>query len=112
MLLTREMLADHMKTYAATFHLNILNSSTVEESSFSQSKGVWSVKVATPYGVKTVVAKHLVQATGIGCQKPYVPSISGKDLYGGISMHSTEYKNPKQLIDQGAKVTHPLFVVL
>lgn len=107
LLLNRQMLADHMKNYATTFNLNILNSSTVEASSFNRSKGTWSVRIQTPYGVKTVTAKHLVQCTGIGCQKPFTPKIPGKELYKGISIHSAEYKNPKQLIDQGVKVRSP-----
>lgn len=110
LILTREMLANHMKNYVATFNLTILNSSTVEASSFTQSKGTWRAKIATPYGVKSVVAKHLVQATGIACQNPYVPNISGKESYSGICIHSTGYKNPKQLIDEGAKVRSPLSI--
>lgn len=107
------MLADHMENYAATFNLNILNSSTVEASSFDQPRGIWSVRIRTPYGVKTVVAKHLVQSTGIGCQKPYIPNIPGKESYRGISIHSEKYKNPKQLIDQGAKVRSlPSWIIL
>lgn len=97
-----------MKNYVATFNLSILNSSTVEASSFSLSKGTWRAKVRTPYGVKTVFAKHLVQCAGIGSQNPLVPSIPGKESYKGVNIHSVEYKNPKQLSDHGAKVRdHP-----
>ncbi|ROW04748.1 hypothetical protein VMCG_04719 [Cytospora schulzeri] len=103
LILTRPMLADHMKNYVATFNLNILNSSTVEASAFNQSKGVWNMRIRTPYGVKTVIAKHLVQSTGIGCQKPNIPKLPGGELYKGISIHSAEYKNPKQFTGNGAK---------
>ncbi|KAK7734030.1 hypothetical protein SLS53_008025 [Cytospora paraplurivora] len=98
-----EMLAAHMKNYAETFKLNIINSSTVEASSLSQSTGVWNIRIHTPDGPKTITAKHLVQCTGITGQRPFVPKIPGKELYKGTSVHSAEYKNPKQLIDQCAK---------
>lgn len=106
-ILTREDLADHMKTYAATFHLNMLNSSVVEGSSFDKSKGIWTIKVHTPWGSKVVKAKHLVQATGVGGSKPYIPSIPGAESYKGLNLHSVEYKNSrKTLSDKGAKVSH------
>lgn len=107
-ILERDMLADHMKNYAATFKLNIMNSSTVEASSLDQSKGVWNIKIHTPHGPKTVTAKHLVQCTGISGHRPFVPKIPGKESYKGTSIHSAEYKNPKQLSDLGAKVRIPL----
>ncbi|ROW11857.1 hypothetical protein VPNG_04914 [Cytospora leucostoma] len=102
-ILDREMLADHMKNYADTFKLNIINSSTVEASSLNQSKGVWDIKIHTPHGSKTVKARHLVQCTGTTGQRPFIPNIPGKESYKGTSVHSAEYKNPKQLIDLGAK---------
>lgn len=107
MILTREMLADHMKNYAARFNLDIFNSSVTEATSFNQSKGTWAVRIHTPHGVKTVMAKHLVQSTGLSGQRPFFPKIPGEDLYKGTSIHSGEYKNPKQLSTQGAKVRSP-----
>lgn len=103
-ILTRDDLADHMKNYAAAFHLNILNSSSVEGSSFNAASGTWTVLVRTPSGNKVVKAKHLVQSTGIGGAKPYIPELPGAGSYKGINIHSAEYKNPKTLSDKGAKV--------
>lgn len=96
------MLIEHMKRYAEAFNLNLLNSSTVEASCFNESKGTWHFKVQTPWGQKTVVAKHLVQATGSVASTPYLPSIPGQ--YDGVSIHSAEYKNPKVLSQEGVKV--------
>lgn len=93
-----------MKNYAATFDLNILQSSFVEGTSFNESTGIWDVKIHTPQGRKNLKAKHLVQATGIGGSKPYTPDIPGEDLYKGINIHSEKYKNPKTLSDKGVKV--------
>ncbi|KUI59726.1 putative indole-3-pyruvate monooxygenase YUCCA11 [Cytospora mali] len=103
LILTKDMLADHMKNYAAAFNLNILNSSTVEASSFSQSKCIWNARIRTPHGIKTVVARNLVQSTGIGSQKAFIPDIPGKESFKGINIHSAIYKNPEQLSLQGAK---------
>lgn len=57
-----------------------------------------------PGGQRTAVSKHLVLATGIGSQKPNMPQIADRDLYQGISVHSAQYQNAKQLVEKGAKV--------
>lgn len=105
MILTRDHLTEHMKRYASNFNLNILHSSWVECSSFNKVTKTWNVKIRTPSGTKTVKAKHLVQATGIGGAEPYIPEIPGADVYKGINIHSVEYKNPKILSEKGAKVS-------
>lgn len=97
-----------MKKYAAAFHLNILNSSTVEGSSFNKTTGTWTFKVRTPLGTKIVKSKHFVQCTGVGGQAPYIPSIPGESEYQGINIHSERYKNPQTLSDKGAKVNLPV----
>lgn len=103
-ILTREHLAEHMKRYAAHFNLNILHSSAAEGSSFNKITQTWTVRIRTPTGPKTVTAKHLVQATGLGGNEPYVPEIPGAELYKGVNIHSVGYKNPRTLSDKGAKV--------
>lgn len=105
-ILTRQHLADHMKRYASAFNLNILHCSTMEASSFNSITKTWNIKLSTPSGPKTVKAKHLVQATGIGGAEPYIPEIPGAQAYKGVNIHSVEYKNPKTLTDKGAKVSH------
>ncbi|KAJ4397786.1 hypothetical protein N0V93_002023 [Gnomoniopsis smithogilvyi] len=102
-ILTRDDLASHMKKYAATFNLSILHSSTVEGSSFNTATRTWTIKVHTPSGTKVVRSKHLVQCTGIGGSKPFVPNLPGAEDYKGVNIHSAWYKNPKTLTDQGAK---------
>lgn len=99
-----------MKTYAATFHLNILNASTVEGSSFNTTTRTWTVKVRTPAGIKVIKAKHLVMSTGIGGSKPYLPDLPGVEGYKGVNIHSERYKNPQTLTDKGAKVRYYSFV--
>lgn len=93
-----------MKKYATTFNLNILHSSSVEGSSFNTATHTWTVKVRTPTGSKVVRAKHLVQSTGVGGSKPFVPNLPGAEDYKGVNIHSERYKNPQTLTDQGAKV--------
>ncbi|KAJ6084548.1 hypothetical protein N7486_011348 [Penicillium sp. IBT 16267x] len=101
MVLTRPMLVKQMKRYAEALKINLLNSSTVEASSFNESTDTWLFKIRTPWGQKMVTSKHVVQATGIGCTKPFIPIIP--DNHSGISMHSSQYRNPWELKKLGVK---------
>lgn len=62
--------------------------------------GRWTINVDTPTGKHTIVAHHLVQATGIGSQKPYVPTVLDEG-YTGVNIHSSQYHNPAALKAQG-----------
>ncbi|POS69877.1 hypothetical protein DHEL01_v211728, partial [Diaporthe helianthi] len=104
LILTRDMLSAHMREFASKFKLNILHSSWLVGSSFNKTKGVWNVKLHTPSGIKTLRAPQLVQATGVGCDQPYMPKLPGKELYKGVAnFHSKYYQNPRGLLDKGAK---------
>lgn len=83
----------------------MINSVKILSTKFDGASKQWTVNISTPVGDQTVVSKHLVQATGIGSQKPFVPAIASKDLFSGVSIHSTRYKNAKELAEQGAKVS-------
>lgn len=105
LILEREHLANHMKRYASAFNLNTLWSTTVEATSFNKITKVWTVKLRTPFGPKTVKARHLVQASGLAGAEAYVPEIPGKEKYKGVNLHSAHYKNPQVLKDKGVKVS-------
>ncbi|KAL1840235.1 hypothetical protein VTJ49DRAFT_666 [Mycothermus thermophilus] len=102
-LLSRDDLAEQVRRYVETFHLNVISSATVRSTTYDPSAQRWTVQVQTPGGQQTVVSKHLVQATGYGSQKPYVPAIADRKAYQGISVHSSEFKNAEELKARGVK---------
>lgn len=99
-LLTKDDLAEQLKRFVTAFHLNVINSAEVIKTTQTQDKR-WHVVLQTPTGTRTIIAKHIVQATGIGSQKPYLPPMTDKQLYRGIDLHSAQYRNVKELKDQG-----------
>ncbi|CAG7559491.1 unnamed protein product [Fusarium equiseti] len=101
--LSKDELADHLRNYVESFHLNVITSVKIVSTVYDKSTKRWNVKTNTLTVNLTVTAKHLVQATGIVSQKPYVPTIPDKNLFRGISIHSSEYKNGQTLVDQGVK---------
>lgn len=62
--------------------------------------GRWTIVVDTSLGKRTVVAQQLVQATGIGSQKPYVPTVPDEG-YKGVNIHSSQYQNAAALKAKG-----------
>ncbi|KAI1348412.1 hypothetical protein F5Y01DRAFT_292573 [Xylaria sp. FL0043] len=103
--LTKYDIAEHLIQYAEDFHLNVLLSARVQSTVFDPSEKKWTVKLklADEPSVKTIICKHLVQATGFGSGKPYVPSIPGNEHYRGIVLHSSQYGNAQTLARKGVK---------
>ncbi|KAK8078268.1 FAD/NAD(P)-binding domain-containing protein [Apiospora saccharicola] len=102
-MLTRDELAAHVRRYVETFNLNIITAAKVTHTQYNTKTKRWTVMIQTPDHHTTVISKHLVQATGFGSQKPYMPPMQSPDLYKGVSIHSAGYKNAKELVDKGAK---------
>jgi cation diffusion facilitator CzcD-associated flavoprotein CzcO len=104
--LTKYDVAKHLQEYATKFHLNTILAATIQSSVYSSSEKKWTVKFKTADGnaTRTIISKHLVQATGLGCGKPYLPPMQDEQRYKGLSIHSTRYRNAQILADQGIKV--------
>lgn len=104
--LTKDEVADHLREYAARFNLNVILSSEIQSSFFGVPEKKWMINLSCPDDSrsKTIVSKHLVQATGLGSGKPYLPPAEGGDLYKGLNIHSTQYRNGQAMVEQGVKV--------
>ncbi|KAF9778515.1 hypothetical protein IL306_003967 [Fusarium sp. DS 682] len=103
--LSKDDLADHLAQYVASFNLNVITSAKIKSTIYDKSNAKWTIRLETPAGTVTITAKHLVQATGVSSQKPFVPSIADKQLYTGVNIHSSAFKNGQTLIDQDVKVS-------
>lgn len=103
-LLTKDDLAKHLQTYADTFNLNIITSAKILSTAFDASSANWIAHLSSPSGNQKVVSKHLVQATGIGSQKPNMPNMKNEQLFEGIKIHSSDFKSGKMLAKDGVKV--------
>jgi hypothetical protein len=104
-LLTKNDLAEHVRQYVAAFNLNVINSAEVLSTQYNTADKQWTVKFQTPTAEKTIVSKQLVQATGIGSQKAFVPPMKDEKLYKGVSLHSSQYKSASELKARGIKVS-------
>ncbi|KAB8231633.1 uncharacterized protein BDW43DRAFT_320665 [Aspergillus alliaceus] len=102
-LLARNELALQVRRYVETFNLNVVSSAQIRSTRYNLSSKNWEVEFDTLTGQLTANSKHLVLATGIGSQKPYLPTMVDSHLYQGISIHSAQYQNANQLAEKGAQ---------
>ncbi|EKJ72956.1 hypothetical protein FPSE_06852 [Fusarium pseudograminearum CS3096] len=102
-LLSKDELADHLRRFVSRFNLNIITSAKIQSTTYNKPSKKWKINVETPTKIITVTAKHVVQATGIGSQKPHVPIIANAHDYKGIAIHSSDYRNGQLLANQGVK---------
>ncbi|KAF4341574.1 K+ transport flavoprotein [Fusarium beomiforme] len=101
--LSKDDLADHLARYVDSFNLNIITSVKIQSTVYDKSKQEWTILLQVPTGAVTVTAKHLVQATGVSSQKPYIPFVADKQMYTGVNIHSSGYKNGQTMVEQGVK---------
>ncbi|KAK0120504.1 hypothetical protein ONS96_010712 [Cadophora gregata f. sp. sojae] len=99
-LLSKDELAEQVRSYVKAFNLNFITLAEIIET-IQLPDERWSVRFKTPAGIYTINTHHLVQATGIGSQRPNMPIIKDAHIYPGIKIHSKQYKNANQLRDQG-----------
>lgn len=107
-LLSKDELADHLRQFVSCFDLNVITSAKIQSTTYNKLTNQWKIKVETPTKIITVIAKHVVQATGIGSQKPHVPILANAHDYKGIAIHSSDYRNGQRLVNQGVKVSRDL----
>ncbi|KAB5531374.1 hypothetical protein GE09DRAFT_973608 [Coniochaeta sp. 2T2.1] len=98
--LSKDELAEQVRRYVDTFNLNVVTSAEITQTTQLPDKR-WRIEFSTPTETHTVVAKHLVQATGIASQKPYIPPMTDEELYKGVQTHSAQFKSGTQLKNQG-----------
>lgn len=88
-------LAKAYKDYVNRYKINVRLSTTVESVDWVDHSGSWIIHAlqhGKPYELK---ARHIVFATGAGGQQPKFPTISNKDAFLGMSIHSKTYKSSK-----------------
>ena len=84
---SRAQMVAYLESYAARF--DIRPAFNTEVSSIGRSGGHWRAES----GQGSIVAPVMVVATGMACA-PYRPSWPGLDIYRGLVVHSSDYRNP------------------
>ncbi|KAH8205558.1 hypothetical protein TruAng_000264 [Truncatella angustata] len=97
----KDKLAGYFKAYAEMLELNVWTKTTVDSTSWDESKHKWTVQLSRrmPNGSvesRTLHPKHVVQATGHS-GKANKPDFPGWDSFkGDVICHSSEFKGAGQ----------------
>jgi putative flavoprotein involved in K+ transport len=86
----RDSVIDYLQDYARHHELRIRLSTNVE--SIRRADSVWSLDS----GTGPVPAHHVIVATGFN-REPVVPAWEGADGFTGLMMHSSDYRNAREL---------------
>ncbi|TDZ15099.1 putative indole-3-pyruvate monooxygenase YUCCA10 [Colletotrichum orbiculare MAFF 240422] len=103
--LTRDELATQLGIFAEAFDLDrrILHAAHVTSTKYDKEGGKWVATVAEENRERVITSRCVVLATGAGFSGANVPDIPGRELFKGISIHSTQFKNAEELVQTGAK---------
>ncbi|RYP80163.1 hypothetical protein DL770_006358 [Monosporascus sp. CRB-9-2] len=97
----KDKLAEFLKSYAQMLELNVWNNTTLESSSWNDSKKEWTVVLKRRHRdgrEETCVMhpKHIVQSTGHSGKKNY-PQFKGMENFmGDVLCHSSEFNGAKK----------------
>ncbi|RYP07603.1 hypothetical protein DL765_009104 [Monosporascus sp. GIB2] len=97
----KDKLAEFLKSYAQMLELNVWNNTTLESSSWNDSKKEWTVVLKRRHRdgreeTRTMHPKHIVQSTGHSGKKNY-PQFKGMENFkGDVLCHSSEFNGAKK----------------
>jgi cation diffusion facilitator CzcD-associated flavoprotein CzcO len=92
---SRAQVVDYLESYAARFDIRPAFGTAI--TSLRQERGRWRADTASG----DIIAPVVVVATGIA-SAPYRPSWPGSEAYQGVTIHSSDYRNPSPY--QGKRV--------
>ncbi|KAI1078182.1 FAD/NAD(P)-binding domain-containing protein [Whalleya microplaca] len=97
----KDKLADFLKSYAEILELNVWNNTTLESSTWDESKKQWTVVLKRKnkdgsVETRTLHPKHIVQSTGHSGKKNH-PQFKGMETFkGDVLCHSSEFRGAKK----------------
>ncbi|RYO80174.1 hypothetical protein DL764_009929 [Monosporascus ibericus] len=97
----KDKLAEFLKSYAQMLELNVWNNTTVQSSSWNDSKKEWTVVLKRRHKdgreeTRTMHPKHIVQSTGHSGKKNY-PQFKGMENFkGDVLCHSSDFNGAKK----------------
>jgi putative flavoprotein involved in K+ transport len=87
----KDKLADWFESYVAAMELNVWTGAELLDSVYSDSDGVWTVRVREHEGNERLLKpRHVVLATGT-LNEPNAPDFPGREEFDGTVLHSSQF---------------------
>ena len=101
----KDMLAGWMEAYAEFLELNVWTSTEVQSGKFDDVAKEWMISLKRGDGsTREMRCKHLVMATGVSGGAPKRPRLPGLEDFGGVVLHSRQFKTGLDWIGKHAIV--------
>ena len=91
--LSKDDLATGYEEWVNHFKIKVWGSTVLEKGTWLSDEDAWELQI-TRDGVPTSIkARHIVMATGAGCQHPVTPKLKDIDRFKGTTLHSASYRS-------------------
>ncbi|KAF5636969.1 dimethylaniline monooxygenase (n-oxide forming) [Fusarium tjaetaba] len=89
--LGKDELAKGHKKWAEKYGINIWCSTNVKSGSWDEASRAYTLDVVKEGRPMQISTRHVVIATGAGSQTPVLPTISNREAFKGVVLHSADY---------------------
>jgi len=89
--LSKDDLARGYEKWVNDFKIKVWGSTVLEKGTWLPDEDAWELQLTRDGVPASIKAKHIVMATGAGCQVPVVPALKDTELFKGKSIHSAAY---------------------
>lgn len=89
--LSKDDLARGYENWVNDFHIKVWGSTALEKGTWLQDEDAWQLQIIRDGKPARIRARHIVMATGAGCQSPLVPALKDREAYRGNALHSAAY---------------------
>ncbi|PGH04839.1 hypothetical protein GX51_03326 [Blastomyces parvus] len=103
-LLSKYDIAKCFKLWSDKLGINVWLSSQLESGSWDKDGKKWNLVIRRKDGETHVVVRHLVLATGPGGHTPIAPTFPGREKFGGLVLHSVDYRSSSRWKGKSAVV--------
>ncbi len=100
---SKDEIGDWLEYYTKVMEVPYWTSATCVSAAFDEAAQRWTVEVDRDGERVTLRPTHLVLATGVS-GKPNVPTLPGKDVFGGDQHHSSMHAGPDRYVGKRAVV--------
>ncbi|KAJ4357993.1 uncharacterized protein N0V89_002570 [Didymosphaeria variabile] len=97
--LVGDEVADFMEHYGQLMGLDIQYNTDVKNVSYDEATRKYTIQSATPEGMRSHSATHLVLATGLFGDEPILPTFPGQDSFEGQIYHSKYHRSAADIPD-------------
>jgi cation diffusion facilitator CzcD-associated flavoprotein CzcO len=99
----KDKLAGWFELYVEALELNVWTNSEICNAHYDPARGLWALEVSRDGERRTMMAEHVVMATGL-ISGPRIPDLPGRDEFAGEVQHSSTYLGNQDRAGQRAIV--------